>query len=73
MDLGLLEEFRFDWELAGKAARTVDDYIAALRLLFAGSPEPDLGAAKAWMASTSYASVRRKRAQAIRAFGRFYT
>ena len=28
MDLGLLEEFRFDWELAGKAARTVDDYIA---------------------------------------------
>ena len=71
MDLGLLEEFRFDWELAGKAARTVDDYIAALRLLFAGSPEPDLGAAKAWMASTSYASVRRKRAQAIRAFGRW--
>ena len=49
MDVGLLEEFRFDWELAGKAARTVDDYIAALRLLFAGSPEPDLGAAKAWM------------------------
>jgi hypothetical protein len=42
MDLGLLEEFRFDWELAGKAARTADDYIAALRLLFAGSPEPDL-------------------------------
>ena len=28
MGLGLLEEFRFDWELAGKAARTVDDYIA---------------------------------------------
>ena len=27
MDLSLLEEFRFDWELAGKAARTVDDYI----------------------------------------------
>ena len=41
MDLGLLEEFRFDWELAGKAARTVDDYIAVLRLLFAGNPEPD--------------------------------
>jgi hypothetical protein len=60
MDLGLLEEFRFDWELAGKAARTVDDYIAALRLLFAQSPEPDLGAPKAWVASTSYASVRRK-------------
>ena len=71
MDVGLLEEFRFDWELAGKAARTVDDYIAALQLLFAGSPEPDLGAVKAWMASTSYASVRRKRAQAIRAFGRW--
>ena len=31
LDLGLLEEFRFDWELVGKAARTVDDYIAALR------------------------------------------
>jgi hypothetical protein len=42
MDLGLLEEFWFDRELAGKAVRTVDDYIAALRLLFAGSPEPDL-------------------------------
>ena len=25
MDLGLLEEVRFDWELAGKAARTVVD------------------------------------------------
>jgi len=71
MDVGLLEEFRFDWELAGKAARTVDDYIAALRLLFAESPEPDLAAAKGWVASTSYASVRRKRAQAIRAFGRW--
>jgi len=71
MDLGLLEEFRFDWELAGKAARTVDDYIAALRLLFTECPEPDLAAAKAWMASSSYASVRRKRAQAIRAFGRW--
>ena len=47
MDLGLLEEFRFDWELAGKAARTVDNYIAALRLLFAERSEPDLGAAKA--------------------------
>ena len=69
MDLGLLEEFRFDWEWAGKAARTVDDHIAALRLLLAESPEPDLGAAKTWVASTSYASVRRKRAQAIRAFG----
>ena len=53
MDLGLLEEFRFDWELAGKAVRTVDDYIAALRLLFAGSREPDLGAAKAWTACRS--------------------
>ena len=71
MDLSLLEEFRFDWELAGKAARTVDDYIAALRLLLAGSSEPDLGAAKAWVASSSYPSVRRKRAQAIRAFGRW--
>ena len=71
MDLGLLEEFRFDWELAGKAVRTVDDYIAALRLLFAESPEPDLAAAKAWMASSPHASVRRKRAQAIRAFGRW--
>ena len=71
MDLGLLEEFRFDWELAGKAARTVDDYIAALRLFLAESPEPNLGSAKAWVASTSYASVRRKRAQAIRAFGRW--
>ncbi len=71
MDLSLFEEFRFDWELAGKAARTVDDYIAALRLLLAESPEPDLGGAKAWMASSSYPSVRRKRAQAIRAFGRW--
>ena len=71
MDVGLLEEFRFDWELAGKAARTVDDYIASLRLFFADCPDPDLAAAKGWVASTSYASVRRKRAQAIRAFGRW--
>jgi len=53
----LLEEFRFDWELAGKAVRTVDDYIAALRLLFTESPEPDLAAAKGWVASTSCASI----------------
>ncbi len=63
MDLGLLEEFRFDWELAGKAGRTVDDYIAALRLLFAESSDPDLAVVKGWVASTSYASVRRKRAR----------
>ena len=26
MDLGLLEEFRFDWELAGKGSPTVDNF-----------------------------------------------
>ena len=67
----LLDEFRFDWELSGKSTRTVLAYIAALRSLFEEIPSPELTDAKSWIAASEFVSVRRKRGQALRAFGRW--
>lgn len=67
----LLDEFRFDWELSGKSERTVLAYIVALRSFFEEFPTPDLTDAKSWIAASEFVSVRRKRGQALRAFGRW--
>ena len=40
MDFSLLDEFRLDWRLAGKAERTATDYTKALRDLLRAQPEP---------------------------------
>ena len=73
MDLSLLDEFQLDWRLAGKAERTATDYTKALRDLLRAQPEPTLVDVKQWLASTESSVVRRKRGQAVRAFGKWAT
>jgi len=51
------------------AQRTAHEYVRYLRDFASHNEEPSLLAVKTWVASTPSASVRRKRAQAIRAFG----
>ena len=73
MDLFLLDEFRLDWRLTGKAERTATDYTKALRNLLKTQPEPTLVDVKQWLATTDSSVVRRKRGQAVRAFGKWAT
>lgn len=69
MDKSLLAEFRLDWRLAGKAEQTAINYVTWLEKLLAHYPEPTLTDVKTWIASTNSAVGRRKRGQAVRAFG----
>jgi integrase/recombinase XerD len=71
MDISLLREFQLDWRLAGKAERTAADYIKAIRKLVEQYQEPTLSDVKAWIASTTSVVGRRKRGQAVRAFGKW--
>lgn len=71
MDNSLLREFASDWRLAGKAERTANDYLKSLSNLLAQHPEPTLSDAKTWISSTASVVGRRKRGQAIRAFGKW--
>jgi len=73
MDKSLLDEFRLDWRLAGKAERSANDYVKALQDFLLAQPEPTLVGVKKWIASTSSNVVRRKRGQAVRAFGKWAT
>ena len=66
-----LSEFRADWLLAGKARSTIDGHLTLLRLLAQHDPDPDLPAARRWAASSPTLPMRRKRIQAVRAFGRW--
>lgn len=67
----LLESFQADWVLAQKARHTIRLYISYLRALFAEYSYPTAAEAKRWVASASTAPVQRKRAQAVRAFGKW--
>ena len=71
MDISLLREFQLDWRLAGKAERTASDYYKAITELLTQHPEPTLNDVKAWIASTTSVVGRRKRGQAVRAFGKW--
>ncbi len=66
-----LSEFRADWLLAGKARSTIDGHLTLLRLLAEHDPDPGLPAARRWAASSPTLPMRRKRIQAVRAFGRW--
>ena len=68
-DQGLIEEFQLDWKLAGKSAKTAEAYARSLTQLCISAEKFTLTSVKAWVASTDHTSVRRKRAQAVRAFG----
>jgi integrase len=71
MDISLLREFQLDWRLAGKAERTATDYCKAITDLLTQHPEPTLTDVKAWIASSTSVVGRRKRGQAVRAFGKW--
>jgi len=73
MDEQWFDEFALDWRLEGRAHRTVELYVRDLRKFFVEYPEPTLGNAKEWLAATGSRSVQRKRAQALRAFGKWAT
>ncbi len=65
----LLDEFEYDWKLEGKAASTVKLYRAQLSELFEGHEAIDSLMVKQWMSEKPTQPMRRKRSQAIRAFG----
>ncbi len=69
MDKSLLGEFQLDWKLSGKSPATASTYVQWLEHLLSQHPEPTLGDVKEWIASTLSVSFRRKRGQAVRAFG----
>ena len=66
-----LHEFRADWLLAGKATSTVDFYLSLLWLLDEEALSLGLAGVRLWVGDASTVSMRRKRAQAVRAFGRW--
>lgn len=66
-----LPEFRADWLLAGKAQSTIDAHLSLLRLLSTSNDSPSLAGVRVWVGDASTVSMRRKRAQAVRAFGRW--
>jgi integrase len=69
MDTSLIDEFELDWRLAGKAPQTAKDYAKYLRHLLDVHSEPTLQQARQWLLECESHATRRKRAQAIRAFG----
>ena len=65
----LVSEFVLDWRLSGKAAQTAINYSKFLFSLAEFDCDPNLVAAKEWVSKSESVSVRRKRAQSVRAFG----
>jgi len=71
MDIKLVDEFQLDWHLEGKSKQTAKNYAFDLRRFLRCFENPTLGQAKEWVLMTDSIVGRRKRAQAIRAFGRW--
>jgi integrase len=67
----LIASFEADWLLARKAKHTVKMYSTYLKHLFAESSDPTALDVKHWLTRTESLPVRRKRAQAVRAFGKW--
>jgi integrase len=71
LDKSLIEEFQLDWKLAGKSPKTAESYSRYLFELSETNSQLTLNSVKSWVASTAHILVRRKRAQAVRAFGQW--
>jgi integrase len=67
----LIASFEADWLLARKAKHTVKMYSTYLKNLFSESSDPTALDVKNWLTRTESLPVRRKRAQAVRAFGKW--
>jgi integrase len=71
MDRSLLGDFQLDWRLAGKAEQTAKNYVQHLNELLDRYPDPTLGDVKTWLTHVQTPVARRKRGQAVRAFGKW--
>ncbi len=71
MDRSLLGDFQLDWRLAGKAEQTAKNYVQHLNELLDQYPNPDLNDVKTWLTQVQTPVARRKRGQAVRAFGKW--
>jgi site-specific recombinase XerD len=66
-----IEEFVADWKMAGKAEQTAQMYACHLTKFFKLCSDPTLAATKVWLSEEASPSTRRKKGQALRAFGVF--
>ena len=71
MDPTLIDEFELDWHLSGKSKETAKKYAYDIKKFFAAHPSPNLVDAKQWILETTSLVGRRKRGQALRAFGKW--
>ena len=71
MDIKLVDEFQLDWHMEGKSKQTAKNYAFDLRKFLKEYENPTLSQAKEWVMKTDSIVGRRKRAQAIRAFGKW--
>ena len=71
MDIKFVDEFQLDWHLEGKSKQTAKNYALDLRKFLREYQSPSLAQAKEWVLKTESIVGRRKRAQAIRAFGKW--
>jgi integrase len=67
----LVDEFELDWHLSGKSKETAKKYAYDIRKFLSSHPTPTLIDAKHWVLETNSAAGRRKRGQALRAFGKW--
>lgn len=71
MDYSLIGEFQLDWKLTGRSAQTAKNYAEHLRELIEFCPDPTLRDVKDWLGGITSVVGRRKRGQAVRAFGKW--
>lgn len=66
-----LREFVADWELSGKSPQTAREYVRYIYILISNNRNPSLADVKEWLSQAPGASLRRKKAQSVRALGRW--
>jgi len=71
MFLDALPEYRADWVISGKAASTVDTHVALLHRFVSDTDSHTVEEARRWITAAPTRSMQRKRAQSLRAFGRW--
>jgi integrase len=71
MNPSLIDEFELDWHLSGKSKETAKKYAYDIKKFMVLYPKPTLIDAKNWISETTSVVGRRKRGQALRAFGKW--
>ena len=66
-----IREFVADWQLSGRSPRTANEFARYLKILLSNNRNPTLANVKEWLSEPTGLSVQRKRAQAVRAYGRW--